>query len=102
MNLRDAELDVFERLLALVAKRLVVPDIVFYLRMPIEDCSARIQSRKIASEATISSEYLVRLETGYLELLGSFAPRTEIFDIDPSEDANDVATLVSDRLTALG
>jgi deoxyadenosine/deoxycytidine kinase len=101
MNLRGSELDVFERLFAIVSKRVSTPDIVFFLRMPIQACLTRIRNRQIACEAAITADYLEQLEKGYLELLGSFAARTEVLDIDDSHDANVAAKLVTDRLAAI-
>lgn len=65
INLKGAELQLFERLYQVLAATIPVPDIVIYLHRSYETLHRQINRRGREYEKAISMEYLQRIGSGY-------------------------------------
>jgi deoxyadenosine/deoxycytidine kinase len=71
-NLAERDYLAYRRLFSLVVDNLPPPDLLIYLRAPVEVLMNRIQSRGRTIESGISAEYLGLLESYYDDWMGSF------------------------------
>ena len=71
-NLRERDYLAYRRLFDLVVDSLPRPDLLIYLKAPVDVLMERIQRRARDMETGISAEYLTLLDTFYDEWLGSF------------------------------
>ncbi|MCW5876667.1 MAG: deoxynucleoside kinase [Anaerolineales bacterium] len=71
-NLNDEDLATYRRVYQLVIEHLPRPDLLVFLRAPVDALLARIQARGRAMEAGISADYLQLLDRFYAEWLASF------------------------------
>ena len=65
MNLERSDLDIYERLHAVLAERLPRPDLVIYLQASDEVLWQRIKRRDRASEHALTPEYVSELNRAY-------------------------------------
>ncbi|HEY3247152.1 MAG TPA: deoxynucleoside kinase [bacterium] len=72
MNLDERELDLYDRLFAIVAPTTVVPDVVVYLRADLETLLRRIAQRDRPFERAIERDYLARLCEVYEEFVPAY------------------------------
>jgi deoxyguanosine kinase len=94
MNLSGQDLDCFEALFSSLISRLKPPDEVILLDIPPSVCLARISARAKEAEYQISSEYLAKLRSAYIEglsLLGKIVRKVEIAADDSPERVLDLA-----------
>jgi deoxyadenosine/deoxycytidine kinase len=75
-NLTERDYLAYRRLFDLVVSRLPAPDLLIYLKAPVETLMNRIHSRARAIESGISTEYLSLLESYYDDWM-------RIFDVCP-------------------
>jgi deoxyadenosine/deoxycytidine kinase len=71
-NLNERDFLAYRRVFNLVVDNLPPPDLLIYLRAPVEVLMGRIHSRGRAIESGISAEYLSLLESFYDEWMRSF------------------------------
>ena len=71
-NLRERDYLAYRRLFNLVVDSLPRPDLLIYLKAPVDVLMERIQRRARDMETGISAEYLALLDSFYDEWLGSF------------------------------
>lgn len=71
-NLAERDFISYQKLFALVTKALPTPNLLIYLKCPIEVLFERIHRRARNMETGISSEYLMLLDSFYNEWLDSF------------------------------
>ena len=71
-NLRERDYLAYRRLFNLIVDSLPRPDLLIYLKAPVDVLMARIQRRARDMETGISAEYLSLLDSFYDEWLGSF------------------------------
>lgn len=71
-NLTERDYDAYRRLYELVVKNLPAPDLLIYLRAPVNVLIKRIQARARNIEIGISPDYLSLLDSYYDDWLGSF------------------------------
>jgi deoxyguanosine kinase len=65
LNLEDDELDLYEKIAALIEKSIRIPDLVIYLQSSVERLMKNIQQRDREIEKTISEKYIRELNEGY-------------------------------------
>lgn len=65
INLSGDEWDMYERLYEILADRVVKPDLVIYLRAPVDVLMARIAMRDRAFERTVERAYIEELQRTY-------------------------------------
>ncbi len=71
-NLTERDYLAYRRLFELVVSRLPVPNLLIYLKAPVDVLMQRIQKRARGMETGISAEYLTLLDTFYDDWLKSF------------------------------
>jgi deoxyadenosine/deoxycytidine kinase len=71
-NLTERDYKAYRKLYELVVKNLPAPDLLIYLRAPIEILMKRIQERARNIETGISAEYLTLLDSYYDDWLQNF------------------------------
>ncbi|MBA4420516.1 MAG: deoxynucleoside kinase [Anaerolinea sp.] len=71
-NFTERDYDAYRRLYELVVKNLPAPDLLIYLRAPVNVLMKRIQARARNIETGISPDYLSLLDSYYDDWLGSF------------------------------
>jgi deoxyadenosine/deoxycytidine kinase len=71
-NLTERDYKAYRKLYELVVKNLPAPDLLIYLRAPIEILKKRIQERARNIETGISAEYLTLLDSYYDDWLQNF------------------------------
>ncbi len=101
MNLYGAEFACFDSLHRGLAAQLEKPDVVLFLRLPIEACLTRIRNRRISAESAITAEYLTALELGYMQHAESLGKVVEILPIDESQPPEAVAATALARIREL-
>lgn len=72
-NLNERDYQSYRRLFKLVTKSLPRPDLLVYLKAPVDVLMERIERRARGMETGITAEYLSLLDTFYDEWLGSFS-----------------------------
>ncbi|MGB9696100.1 MAG: deoxynucleoside kinase [Ignavibacteria bacterium] len=65
LNLEDDELDLYEKIAALIEKSIRIPDLVVYLQSSVERLMKNIQQRDRDIEKSISEKYIRELNEGY-------------------------------------
>lgn len=65
LNLEDDELDLYEKIAALIEKSIRIPDLVIYLQSSVERLMKNIQQRDREIEKSISEKYIRELNEGY-------------------------------------
>jgi deoxyadenosine/deoxycytidine kinase len=71
-NLSELDYQSYRTLFDLVVKNLPVPDLLIYLKAPVDVLMARIQSRARGMESGISPQYLTLLDSYYDDWLQTF------------------------------
>ncbi len=71
-NINERDYFSYRRVFDLVVTHLPPPDLLIYLKAPVSELMARIQSRGRSIESGITAEYLSLLETFYNEWMQSF------------------------------
>jgi deoxyadenosine/deoxycytidine kinase len=71
-NLTERDYLAYRRVFTLVVDNLPAPDLLIYLRAPVEVLMNRIHSRGRSIESGITSDYLRLLETYYDDWMGAF------------------------------
>jgi deoxyadenosine/deoxycytidine kinase len=71
-NLTERDYLAYRRVFTLVVENLPAPDLLIYLRAPVEVLMNRIHSRGRSIESGITSDYLRLLETYYDDWMGAF------------------------------
>lgn len=89
MNLDARELDLYDRLFALIAPMTVRPDVVIYLTATLETLMRRIAHRDRPFERAIEEGYMERLIGEYEEFFGTYE-ETALLRVDT--DAVDIFT----------
>jgi len=64
-TLGDAELALFDRVYEILIRQIPKPDVVVYLRAPVDTLMARIAARGRSYESTMDPDYLARLDERY-------------------------------------
>jgi deoxyadenosine/deoxycytidine kinase len=75
-NLNERDYEAYRTLFDLVVSRLPAPDLLIYLKAPVQVIFERIQRRGRAIESGISKEYLELLESFYADWM-------QVFDVCP-------------------
>lgn len=65
LNLEDDELELYEKIAALIEKSIRIPDLVIYLQSSVERLMKNIQQRDREIEKSISEKYIRELNEGY-------------------------------------
>lgn len=65
LNLEDDELELYEKIAALIEKSIRIPDLVVYLQSSVERLMKNIQQRDREIEKSISEKYIRELSEGY-------------------------------------
>jgi deoxyguanosine kinase len=65
LNLQDDELKLYEKIVALIEKTIVVPDIIIYLQSSVERLMNNIRHRDREIEKEIKEDYIKDLNEGY-------------------------------------
>lgn len=98
LNLSDEEYGLYGRIHAYVAPRVPAPQLVVWLRAPVETLLGRIRRRGIGMEQLIPARYLERLDEAYVAHFAAYraapvlAVDTERFH--PAADGADFAALM--------
>lgn len=71
-NLSERDYDAYQRLFEVVVSGLPVPNLLIYLKAPVNVLMERIQTRARGMETGISKEYLQLLDSFYAEWLANF------------------------------
>jgi deoxyadenosine/deoxycytidine kinase len=71
-NITERDYLAYRRVFSLVVDHLPAPDLLIYLRAPVQVLMKRIHSRGRSIESGITAEYLSLLESYYDEWMGSF------------------------------
>lgn len=107
LNLHGDELETYERLHSALAERIIVPDLVLYLRASPEVLMERIATRDRPYERSMSRSYIVELAKAYEEFFAAYRDtRLLVIDTDHLNvvgnptDLRTVATQVREALTA--
>ena len=66
-NLQDDEFRLFQNLFQLLNQKIPKPELLVYIHRPVEALIRNIQKRARNFETEISAEYLLGVQTGYLE-----------------------------------
>lgn len=105
LNLHGDELETYERLHSALAERIVVPDLVLYLRASPEVLMERIATRDRPYERSMSRSYIIDLARAYEEFFAAYRDtRLLIIDTDHLNvvgnpaDLHAVATQVREAL----
>ena len=102
-NLNERDYQSYRRLFDLVTKSLPRPDLLVYLKAPVDVLMERINKRARGMETGITTEYLSLLDSFYEEWLGSFdlcpllTIRTDDLDYVNQPKALEIVT---ERITA--
>ncbi|MBT3323159.1 MAG: deoxynucleoside kinase [Anaerolineae bacterium] len=97
-NLTKRDYLAYKRLFGLVVESLPRPDLLIYLKAPVDVLMERIQHRARDMETGITAEYLTLLDSFYEEWLGSFdlcpvlTIRTDNLDYVHQSDALEIVT----------
>lgn len=78
VNLNDAELLIYKNLFDAVSDYLVQPDLVLYLKAPLDILLKRVQQRNKAQEKRITPAYLTNLMEAYEHFFYKYQERTRI------------------------
>lgn len=65
LNLQDDELKLYEKIISLIERTIVVPDIIIYLQSTVERLMQNIRHRDRDIEKEISEDYIKDLNEGY-------------------------------------
>src|SRR6202051_2562317 len=65
LNLRDAELAVYDRYYNLLRNELPTPDLVIYLQAPLDVLRKRLRRKNVPNERAISDEYMEEVVKAY-------------------------------------
>ena len=84
MNLKDAELALYERIFSIVRPRTLKPDVVIYLHADVDVLMARLKKRARSYESDIEPDYLRSLMRGYDEHFRTF-DTCPVLRLDTSE-----------------
>lgn len=105
-NLSERDYQAYRRLFDLVVDSLPAPDLLIYLKAPVDVLLERIRRRGRAAERGISGEYLALLESFYDDWLASFdlcpvlTIRTDNLDyVHRPEALDEVTRRISHKLT---
>ena len=71
-NINERDYDTYRQLFNLVVKTLPAPDLLIYLKAPVDTLVQRIRARGRSIENSITPEYLSLLDSYYNEWIGGF------------------------------
>ncbi len=96
LNLRGDELETYQRLHSALAERVVVPDLVLYLRASPEALMERIATRDRPYERSMPKPYIVDLARAYEQFFATYQDaRVLVIDTDPLDVVRNPADLQS-------
>jgi deoxyadenosine/deoxycytidine kinase len=105
-NLNERDYSAYRRLFNLVVRNLPTPDLLIYLRCPVDVLMRRIRMRARSIETGISPEYLGLLDSFYDEWMSAFdicpvlTIRTDDLDfVNKSQHLDIVVERIQDKLT---
>ena len=80
----------YEEMHELMQSYLVFPDLILYLKVPVETAMERINIRARGCESGIQKEYLDKLQAAYDRLLPQLARKCPVITIDATQDKEGV------------
>jgi deoxyadenosine/deoxycytidine kinase len=89
--LNGNELDLWTKTYEHVYANLDPPELVIFLRVPLEECLRRIRGRGRDFEAGLTIDRLDQLSKRYEESLSELGDRVNVLDVEPGRDADSVA-----------
>jgi deoxyadenosine/deoxycytidine kinase len=98
LNLNDDELAIYDRYYKLMRAELPTPDLVIYLQAPIEVLRKRLRRKGVASERSISDEYMEEVVKAYEHFFFHYSSSDLLVvntaEIDFVERSEDLQTLL--------
>jgi len=88
VNLLEDEYKLFETLFDIIYPNLPEPDVVIYLHAPLDKLKWNIKSRNRAYEQNMDEQYLIQIQSAYLQLIKSEKYRTLIIDTTETDFLN--------------
>jgi len=88
VNLLEDEYKLFETLFDIIYPNLPEPDVVIYLHAPLDKLKRNIKSRNRAYEQNMDEQYLIQIQSAYLQLIKSEKYRTLIIDTTETDFLN--------------
>ncbi len=91
VNLLEDEYKLFETLFDIIYPNLPEPDVVIYLHAPLDKLKWNIKSRNRAYEQNMDEQYLIQIQSAYLQLIKSEKYRTLIIDTTEADFLNNAS-----------
>jgi len=91
VNLLEDEYKLFETLFDIIYPNLPEPDVVIYLHAPLDKLKWNIKSRNRAYEQNMDEQYLIQIQSAYLQLIKSEKYRTLIIDTTEADFFNNAS-----------
>jgi deoxyadenosine/deoxycytidine kinase len=88
VNLLEDEYKLFETLFDIIYPNLPEPDVVIYLHAPLDKLKWNIKSRNREYEQNMDEQYLIQIQSAYLQLIKSEKYRTLIIDTTETDFLN--------------
>jgi deoxyguanosine kinase len=98
MSLEKLGLGIFEKLFDHLRERVGEPELVFFLKVPVEICVSRIKIRGIPREQGITAKYLSELEHAYLENLKILGNQVEMLCPEEGASPESIAQMALARM----
>lgn len=92
MNLSGEDLTKFEDLYTWLLRRIQMPTLAIFLRVPVDELMRRIKERGRPYEMHIPKDYVKRLEEFYEQDMHELGQDVRIIDVSPGESGEEVAS----------
>lgn len=85
VTLNDDEFNLYQKMYHIIEEQIKIPEKILYLHNPVSRLLKNIKERARSYEMSIKSDYLEKIEEGYMETFNSLKNETSIIMVDAGQ-----------------